>query len=164
MTPTITLKKTTGSCGGYSYDTFRLSARINGQSPPPPMIHGSEVPGVAYQMKEVRRTRAQAAGNSASARLQVAAVVSPAVRERSLAKGISITRLTKDAHMAQAMIHYLENGARKPTIGTSSAWLMPAAPRRMRCRKRIALNGLREARRPESGRQKSTSRDEGRFF
>lgn len=31
MTPTITLKKTTGSCGGYSYDTFRLSARINGQ-------------------------------------------------------------------------------------------------------------------------------------
>lgn len=30
MTPTITLKKATVSCGGYSYDTFRLSARING--------------------------------------------------------------------------------------------------------------------------------------
>lgn len=44
--------------------------------------------------------------------------VAARIRERRLAKGISITRLAEDAHMAQAMIHYLENGARKPTIGT----------------------------------------------
>lgn len=44
--------------------------------------------------------------------------VATRIRERRIARKMSINRLAEDAHMTQAMIFYLENGTRKPTIAT----------------------------------------------